>query len=300
MLQTDAVLDGAVAIQPETIGRQPFFGGRNENLADVAHDARNMVTTLTCYCDLLDEPGVLTAPYQHYGSELRLVVAASRRLVEKLLALENPDNSGPKATNDEPPNRKGLALSEPARKGAPAAKHFDTLPPKLINDFAWELNANRNLLAALAGPSIKLTVDAPGGALPVRMTCEDLTRILVNLVKNAVEAMPTGGIVRLSLRESPAGPGEDVSLILNIEDNGPGIPLESMEKIFVPGYTTRSRATDGYGVWRPEHHGLGLSITRSIVEAAGGKICAANRDPVGACFQIELPVRASKASGRES
>ena len=59
-----------------------------ENLAEVAHDARNMVTALGLYCDLLEEPGVLATPYLHYGNELRLVAAASRRLVEKLVALD--------------------------------------------------------------------------------------------------------------------------------------------------------------------------------------------------------------------
>ena len=233
-----------------------------------------------------------TCSYQHYGNELKLVVAANRRLVEKLLALESSDIPGTKAANDTALNGKGLSLLEPTSKGAQAVKYHDTLPPKLINDLAWELQINRNLLAALAGPSITVTVDAASGALPVRMTCEDLTRILVNLVKNAIEAMATGGKIRLSLRESPTGPGEDAGLILNIEDNGPGIPLAALGKIFDPGYTTRSKAAGGHGVWRPEHRGLGLSITRSIVEAAGGKIHAANRDPAGACFQIELPVRA--------
>ena len=59
--------------------------------------------------------------------------------------------------------------------------------------------------------------------MPVRMSGEDLTRILVNLVKNAVEAMPAGGRIQLSLRESPTEPGADPWLTLNVEDNGPGI-----------------------------------------------------------------------------
>src|SRR5580698_1428594 len=67
-----------------------------ETLAEVAHDARNMVTALGLYCDLLEEPGVLAVPFAHYGSELRLVAAASRRLVEKLVALD----SGPDADFD--------------------------------------------------------------------------------------------------------------------------------------------------------------------------------------------------------
>ena len=53
----------------------------------MAHDARNMVTALGLYCEFLEEPGVLATPFLHYGQELRLVAAASRRLVEKIVAL---------------------------------------------------------------------------------------------------------------------------------------------------------------------------------------------------------------------
>jgi signal transduction histidine kinase len=67
-----------------------------------------------------------------------------------------------------------------------------------------ELLGNRNLLAALAGPAIALTMDAEWGARPVWLTGEDLTRLLVNLVKNAAEAMPGGGRIHLGLREPPA------------------------------------------------------------------------------------------------
>src|SRR5580704_1145409 len=59
-----------------------------ESLAELAHDARNMVTALGLYCDLLEEPGVLATAYTHYAHELRLVAAASRRLVEKLVMLD--------------------------------------------------------------------------------------------------------------------------------------------------------------------------------------------------------------------
>jgi hypothetical protein len=64
------------------------LSGHSETLSEVAHDARNMVTALGLYCDLLDEPGVLATPFMHYGHELRLVAAASRRLVEKIVAID--------------------------------------------------------------------------------------------------------------------------------------------------------------------------------------------------------------------
>ncbi len=264
--------------------------GNGENLAELAHDARNMVTALGLYCDLLEEPGVLAAPYAHYGNELRLVAAASRRLVERLVALDAercPEaarfGTGPADLGKRPVQSATDDRSRPARR-------WDLLPALPIDNLAGELLANRNLLAALAGPSIALSVDAEGGALPVRLTGEDLTRVLVNLVKNAAEAMPRGGQIQLSLREREAEGETPQTLSLAIEDSGPGIPAKALGKIFEAGFSTQSASAAGQG-WPVTHRGLGLSISRSIVESAGGRIVAQNRRPAGARFQIELPVR---------
>ncbi|HSZ15945.1 MAG TPA: sensor histidine kinase [Terracidiphilus sp.] len=259
-----------------------------ETLADVAHEANNMVSALSLYCDLLEQPGVLAAPYQHYGSELKMVAAASRRLVARLMAFESQPARN---TASVPDTDTASALwSQPSRRPM-TGKYWDQLPPTLINDLAWELQANRNLLAALAGPAIKVTVDAAGGALPVRLNSEDLTRILVNLVKNAVEAMPNGGHIHLGLHEISAGAAGETVLLLNVEDNGLGIALSALENLFEAGFTTRSTAESNQEAEKCIHRGLGLAITRSLIESAGGHIRAANRDPVGACFQIELPLR---------
>jgi signal transduction histidine kinase len=171
---------------------------------------------------------------------------------------------------------------------------WDPNPGLPVGSLAVELLANHNLLAALAGPAITLTVDVDGGARPVWMTGEDLTRILVNLVKNAAEAMPSGGRIQIELSELPAGGGAVDALALTVEDNGPGIPEEAMQKIFESGYSTRSKGTAAAGSWAAAHRGLGLKITRSIVEAAGGRIMASNRPQGGARFEIELPMRKAR------
>jgi signal transduction histidine kinase len=127
--------------------------------------------------------------------------------------------------------------------------------------------------------------------MPVRMTSEDLTRILVNLIKNSTEAMSAVGRIHISLWES-RGEGNTRQVILNVEDNGPGISETVLAKLIESRSAHSSSAVaSARGEWPRMHRGLGLSITRSIVEAAGGAIHAANRDPVGACVQIELPVR---------
>jgi signal transduction histidine kinase len=272
-----------------------------ESLAAVAHDARNMVTALGLYCDLLAEPGVLSPSLAHYASELRLVATASRRMVEKLLALD------PRIGPMEASGLSRLPVSSLPSAGplgerrTERARRWDLMPPEPIVNLAAELLANRNLLAALAGQQIALTVDAEGGARPVRLNGEDLTRILVNLVKNAAEAMPDGGRIQLGLRELPADSMKNNldsvnSLLLTVEDNGPGIPKKSLERIFDSGFTTRARNNSGsigalkQTSWTASHRGLGLSITRSIVEAAGGQIHAANRSLAGARFEIQLPI----------
>jgi signal transduction histidine kinase len=306
-----------------------------ESVADVAHDARNMVTALGLYCDLLEEPGVLAPPFSHYGNELRLVAAASRSLVEKLVALDtlsglrkgsaahltlgsdpggetgsladgglkpsrgpNP-GSGPKPD----PLRGGSAAWSINRNGE-RSRGWETMPSAPIRNLAAELLASRHLLAAMAGPGIAVTVDAVGGACAVRMTAEDLTRVLVNMVKNAAEAMPSGGRIFIGLSELPAQGGTVEALRLAIEDTGPGIAEEALESIFESGFTLHAKTFAAAGEWPSRHRGLGLAISRSLVEAAGGRITASNRSVsgdspaketragrVGARFEIELPVR---------
>jgi signal transduction histidine kinase len=102
--------------------------------------------------------------------------------------------------------------------------------------------------------------------------------------------MPAGGRIQLSLRERPSESGAPEFLRLTIEDTGPGIPKQALEQVFEAGFSTQLNSLNTPG-WPAAHRGLGLSITRSIIEAAGGRIVAANRVSNGASFQIELPVR---------
>jgi signal transduction histidine kinase len=286
MAQLDTTMLGqsvAVPIPPSILSFSPSTAG-TEGLREVAHEVRNMVAALGLYCDLLETPGVLAPAYQHYGNELKMVVATGRRLVERMVVMGSTESAQP--GHATPFN----AL--PAVQGSSSAMTaLEELPPVWINDLASELHAMRNLLSALAGPAITMHLDLQDGALPVRMNSEDLTRILVNLIKNAAEAMPNGGKIQLVLRESQTGPEQQPLLLLNVEDTGLGIPAGVLDRIFQSGFTTRAgRSSDSPDAWR-RHRGLGLAITRSIVESAGGHIHAANRDPFGACFQIELPVR---------
>jgi two-component system sensor histidine kinase ChvG len=115
-----------------------------------------------------------------------------------------------------------------------------------------------------------------------------LGQVFLNLADNAVSFSPPGGEVRLSARLAAGGKVE-----IRVEDDGPGMPEENLERIFERFYSARPES-EGFG----DHSGLGLSISRQIVEAHGGRIWAENRrapgegadaPPRGARFTVLLP-----------
>lgn len=104
-----------------------------------------------------------------------------------------------------------------------------------------------------------------------------LTRVLVNLLTNAVQAVEgqEGGQVLVSLRNSSRDGFYDIV----VEDNGPGVKEEHLEKLFTPNFTTKNRGT-----------GLGLAICRNIVERCGGTIAYSRSFALGgACFTVQYP-----------
>ncbi len=105
-----------------------------------------------------------------------------------------------------------------------------------------------------------------------------LRQVLLNLVTNAIQAMPSGGRIRLII----SGKADKISL--RVEDDGPGIAPENVERIFEPFFTTKS---DSQGT------GLGLAVSRSITEELGGTLEVQNRPERGAAFTVTLPRRAS-------
>jgi signal transduction histidine kinase len=111
-----------------------------------------------------------------------------------------------------------------------------------------------------------------------------LEQVLLNLVLNALRAMPGGGWVEICGQRSADG---DAAAVISISDTGPGIQPEPAEKIFEPGFSTRAGGP-----------GLGLAVSRKIVEQHGGELIAANRAGSGAMFTLTLPL-GSGHLGRE-
>jgi len=109
---------------------------------------------------------------------------------------------------------------------------------------------------------------------PARFDEGKLRRVVFNLARNAVEAMPTGGNFLFSIDR------EDDDLVLRFEDDGPGLPPEIADRVFDPF------ATAG----RPEGTGLGLSIVKQIADEHGGTVKVESAPGKGTCFEFKIPV----------
>jgi len=124
------------------------------------------------------------------------------------------------------------------------------------------------------------------GIPPLDADSKQLGQVFLNLILNAVQAMPEGGqiTIRTALRDANGADGEAHQgkgriLEVAVSDTGPGIPPEAIEDIFTPFVSTKRRGT-----------GLGLSVSRRIVEEHGGWITAESLSGEGATFRVCLPL----------
>jgi signal transduction histidine kinase len=124
--------------------------------------------------------------------------------------------------------------------------------------------------------NVDLVVDLPANPPSVQADEGRLRQVFLNLVINARQAMPQGGRIEVSARET------DGCFEVNVADTGPGIAAENLERIFEPYFTTRP-AEGGTG--------LGLAVSRDYVERMGGTLTVRSQLGQGACFTVRLPVQ---------
>jgi signal transduction histidine kinase len=134
---------------------------------------------------------------------------------------------------------------------------------------------DRTLMGMEVPPNVKIAVNvqAPAGATRANVDAVMIMRVFTNLITNAIQAMPNGGSLTITLSL------KDKWLSIEFSDTGVGMSPETMRKLFTPLFTTKERGM-----------GLGLAICKQIVEAHGGRISTRSKAGEGTTFTVELPL----------
>ncbi|MDD5758243.1 MAG: response regulator [Desulfobulbaceae bacterium] len=142
----------------------------------------------------------------------------------------------------------------------------------------------------LRGSKAACHYDFPSDLWSVEMDTGQISQVIQNLVINAIQAMPEGGIIDIRCQNVPNSDGTNTTLpptdcvTVTIHDTGQGIPESLMNKIFDPYFTTKETGS-----------GLGLALCHSIITKHGGKIMGVSKPEQGTSFMIALPAAKGKA-----
>jgi signal transduction histidine kinase len=228
---------------------------RRQFIGAIAHDLRTPLFTLRAYLDGLSD-GLATSPQKtsQYIQACRTSADALDRLITDLFSYARMEYLGQQPRRDRVDLRDLLGAAALAHQPKADAKHID------------------------------LTVTTP--AAPCIVTADEhlLSRVLSNLIDNALRHTPEHGHVDLHCA------GTDNEAIFTITDAGPGIALADLPHLFTPlyrGEASRNRATGGTG--------LGLAIAHRILLAHNGTLTAHNITPHGARFTGRVPIAAPPA-----
>lgn len=238
-----------------------FPSGPDEAAAAVAHDLRLPLSHIKGFVSALRRTDVEwdAAARQDFLAEIEREADRIAALVESLL--DSARTSAPGLLDD------GARLADPA----------------VVVDGALDrvrgLTAHREVRR-------HVSTDLP----LARLHREQMERVLVNLLQNAIKYTPTGTPIDITARL--ASPHK---LEFRVEDRGPGVPEECREQIFQPFY--RCNQTTNTTV---PGHGLGLAICHSIVLAHGGRMLVEDRTGGGASFSVLLPLPISRETSDDS
>ncbi|WP_158289585.1 two-component system sensor histidine kinase NtrB [Paenibacillus flagellatus] len=157
------------------------------------------------------------------------------------------------------------------------------ITPKQMLELNDLIRAMHPLIAAEAnmrriGIRLLLDSDVP----PLLLNDKEIKQLILNLTRNAVEAMDDGGVLTVETRFD----GEAGEARMIVSDTGPGIPPQTLERLFEPFFTTKERGT-----------GLGLTVCLSIVDNHGGRIDIRSEEGKGTDFIVTLKAEAADSDG---
>ena len=244
----EQMLQGLDAARQET---EATLTRERDFVADASHELRTPLTSVFANLELLEAS--LQGEDREAASSALRSSRRMRRLIGDLLLLARADAGRPAVSELVD---LGAVLRAAAGEAMPVAEGHD------------------------------LSVDAPEGVL-VQGARDDLHRVALNLIENAIRHTPPGTSVRATVRRD----GDHA--LLEVADNGPGVPPEMREKVFERfARGPRDRAPGG-------GTGLGLSIVRAVAETHGGSVTLAD-DGQGARFTVRLPAEAPVAPSTEA
>lgn len=248
-------LEARVAERTEALQRSQAELVRSQRMqmiatmaAGLAHDFKNLLTVIQGWADLLESDGPEGSATHRGLQGIRGATDRAAELVRQLLTLG----------------------------------HQRPLHPESF-DLAAFLRERELLIQGALGAGIRLDWHLPPVPLSVCLDPDHLEEVLINLAGNARDAMGGAGVLTLGLEGSP----QEDPLVFAVEDSGPGIPPDVLDRLFDPFFTTKPAG---------EGTGLGLSTVMSLVVQNGGTIRAENRPTCGARFLISLPRTCSPAA----
>ena len=219
-----------------------------QTAAKVAHEVRNPLSSVSLNAELLQE-------------EIQSIGADDSAEAKSLLKSMIQEFDRVTSLTDEYLQFSRLPESEPL-KG-----NLNELINEMLKFLSEELRQKK----------IKLSSNGLNTELKVPFDRTQIRRVLLNIVRNAMESMPKGGALKISTEKS----GQ--MAIIRIQDSGDGIPEDKVANIFTPFFTTKDIGT-----------GLGLAISQQIVHEHRGEITCHSRIDQGTPFQIELPLEEAK------
>lgn len=260
-----------------------------DDASQFAHDARNWLTVLGVYCDLLRSSGAINVGYEPWMDELAGAIERGRGLVEGLLdSLAGGEKTDrPIGRSVATANVQSIAERHPMRVARRRLASAESI------DLTAALSRRLPVLCRMAGDRIAVEMSIPAHSVHVFLSEENFERVLYNLVLNAMQAMPTGGALRLELqckddRMEEARANNDLNsrktALLRVSDSGGGIDPGRLPYIFEKGVSDKAVPSSG-----SRYRGLGLAIVRDLTERAGGNVRVRSEPGKGCQFEVDLP-----------